>query len=155
MRKALFIVLILAMVSSFGVVAFAATSTVRAPVFSDIAGKAGEWELAALGALGVFTGDTGLGGTVRPADPITRAEFCKVVVTAMGKGSLAAGLTGLVPSFTDAASIQAWAVGYVNAAAMMGIIHGYSDGSFGPNKSVTSAEAITMLVRAVPGTTPK
>ena len=92
-----------------------------------------------------------MGGTVRPADSITRAEFCKVVITAMGKASIATGLAGLTPTFTDGASIPAWAWGFVNAASMMGIINGYSDGSFKASNPVTYREAITMLVRAVAG----
>ena len=92
-----------------------------------------------------------MGGTVRPADSITRAEFCKVVITAMGKASIATGLAGLTPTFTDGASIPAWAWGFVNAASMMGIINGYADGSFKASNLVTYREAITMLVRAVGG----
>ena len=158
MRKTLYTLLILAMVSSFGAVAFGATATVTpsvivAPAFSDIAGADGEFELAALGAMGVFTGDTGLGGAVRPTDPITRAEFCKVVITAMGKASIAAGLIGLTPAFIDGASIPAWAWGFVNAAQMMGIINGYADGSFKAGNPVLYSEAATMVVRAVPGHT--
>jgi len=152
MRKVLLTLLVAAMVLSFGAMGTAATATVvKAPVFTDIAGADGEFELAALGALGIFSGDTGMGGTVRPADSITRAEFCKVVITAMGKASIATGLAGLTPTFTDGASVPAWAWGFVNAASMMGIINGYADGSFKASNLVTYREAITMLVRAVSG----
>jgi len=153
MRKVLHTLLAVAMVLSFGTMAAAATAptVVKAPVFSDIASADGEFELAALGALGIFSGDSGIGGKVRPADSITRAEFCKVVITAMGKASIATGLAGLTPTFTDGASIPAWAWGFVSAASMMGIINGYPDGSFKASNPVTYREAITMLVRAVPG----
>ena len=60
MRKVLLTLLAVAMVLSFGTMAAAATvpTVVKAPVFSDIAGADGEFELAALGALGIFSGDT-------------------------------------------------------------------------------------------------
>jgi len=156
MRKTLYTLLILAMVSSFTAVALGAAtvaSVIVAPAFSDIAGADGEFELAALGAMGVFAGDAGLGGAVRPTDPMNRAEFCKVVITAMGKASIAAGLGGLTPTFTDGAAIPNWAWGFVNAAQMMGIITGYADGSFKAGNPVSYREAATMLVRAVPGHT--
>jgi len=129
----------------------ATVSDIITPVFSDIAGDDAEFELSALAGLGVFSGDSGLGGRVRPEEAITRAEYCKVVVTAMAKGSIATGLAGLIPQFTDGATIPEWAWGYVNAAQMMGVIGGYPDGSFQAANKVTLAEAVTMLVRAVSG----
>ena len=144
-----------AVVLGLGPAATAATTTtpsaIVAPAFSDIAGDKAAFELSALGGLGVFTGDGGVGGAVRPDDSITRAEFCKVLVTAVGKASIAAGLVGLAPNFTDAAVIPPWAWGHVNAAQMMGIIGGYPDGSFRAGNPVTYAEAVAMLVRGVTG----
>jgi len=132
--------------------AFTAGSRVLAPVFSDIQGSAGEFELSALGALGVFSGDSGLGGPVRPRDPITRDEFCKVVVEATGKTGIAASLASLRPLYTDADKIPPWAWGYVNAALMMGVVDAnpYGDGAFRPDSLVTYAEGVTMVVRGVP-----
>jgi hypothetical protein len=136
----------------FGAVAFAVSPPALQPVvFSDIAGHEAEGALSLLGALGIYTGDSGLGGTVKPDDPITRAQFCKVVVTALGRGTTAAGLAGLQPAFTDGATIPTWAWGYINVAVYMGVIKGYADGSFGAGNPVTYAEAVTMLIRSVPG----
>ncbi len=151
-KKVLISALVAAMCLGFASVASAATLGVIQPVaFSDIAGHEAQGELTLLGAMGVFTGESGLGGAVKPDDPLTRAQFCKVVVTAMGRGSTAAGLMGLQPTFTDGASIPTWAWGYVNVAVYMGIINGYPDGSFRPNNPVTYAEAVTMLIKAVSG----
>ena len=150
MKKVLITALVVAMCAGISLTAFAASAQQPA-AFSDIAGHEAEAALTLLGAMGVYTGDSGLGGAVKPDDPITRAQFCKIVVTAMGRATTAAGLAGLQPTFTDGATIPTWAWGYVNVAVYMGIINGYADGSFGPNNPVTYAEAATMLIRAVPG----
>ena len=152
MKKILISALVVAMCLGISATAFAATAPAQQPpAFSDIAGHEAECALTLLGSLGIYTGDSGLGGAAKPDDPITRAQFCKVVVTAVGRASTAAGLAGLQPTFTDGASIPTWAWGYVNVAVYLGIINGYADGSFGPSNPVTYAEAVTMLIRAVPG----
>jgi len=150
-KKVLICALVVAMCLGISATALAADPAQQPAAFSDIAGHEAETALTLLGAMGVYTGDSGLGGAVKPDDPITRAQFCKIVVTAMGRATTAAGLAGLQPTFTDGATIPTWAWGYVNVAVYMGIINGYADGSFGPNNPVTYAEAATMLIRAVPG----
>ncbi len=147
-KRVLVSVLLAVMVVATGATAFAADTQV-APAFSDISGKASEFELTTLAALGVYQGETGVGGTVKPDDNITRAQFAKVVVVASGKGSTAAGLAGLKPAFKD--EIPTWAWGYVNVAVYMGIINGYPDGSFKANNPVTYAESTAMLIRSVSG----
>jgi len=148
-KKLLYTVLIAAMVFGFGTGAFGAAGDIAPPAFSDIAGHEAEGDLTLLGALGVFTGESGLGGVVKPNDSLTRAQFCKVVVTAMGRGSTALGLMGLRPTFSD--EVPAWAWGYVNTAMFMGVINGYADGTFGAGNPVKYDETVTMLVRAVAG----
>jgi len=149
MKKLLVSALVAAMVLGFSSMAFGAAGTIAAPAFSDIAGHKAEGELTLFAALGIFTGSSGIGGAVKPDDPITRAEFSKVIVLATGRGSTAAGLVGLRPTFTD--EIPAWAWGFVNVASYMGVIGGYPDGTFKASNPITYAEAVTMLVRAIPG----
>jgi hypothetical protein len=147
-KKLLYSALVLSMILGLGGASLGLYGDIaKAPAFSDIAGSEAEGALTALGALGIFTGESGLGGAVKPNDPITRAQFCKVVVLAMNRGATAEGLMGLKPTFTDVVPASYW--GYVNTAMFMGVINGYSDGTFGADKSVNYAEAVTMLVRAV------
>lgn len=156
MKKWFVSLLAAVMVVACGGTAFAALTSggdgaIQGAAFTDIAGHEAEAALTLLGAMGIYSGDAGLGGTVSPDDPINRAQLCKVVVTAMGKGGMAGALAGLQPNFVDGASIPAWAWGYVNTAVYMGIIKGYDGGTFRADNPVTYAKAVTMLIRGVPG----
>lgn len=49
--------------------------------------------------------------------------------------------------FTDVSVIAEWAMDSVSFVAEKGWVKGYGDGSFGPRKNLTHAEAITVLIR--------
>ncbi|MNP27471.1 Cellulosome-anchoring protein precursor [compost metagenome] len=53
-----------------------------------------------------------------------------------------------VTTYTDAKQIPIWSVPYIVEAASAGIISGYTDGSFKPNKPLNRAELVTMIARA-------
>ncbi|HCW51558.1 MAG TPA: hypothetical protein DGR79_05765 [Clostridiales bacterium] len=150
MKKAVTAALVLALVLSLGAPAFAA-GEVAGPAFNDIAGHEAEADLTLMAAVGIMTGDEGIGGPVRPDDPITRAEFAKMIVGGLGKGATAAGLAGLVPTFADADEIPTWAWGWVNAAYFMGLMRGDDQGKFRADDPINYAEVLTVLVRAVRG----
>src|SRR5690606_23876192 len=118
----------------FGTVssAFAAVN-VGGSAFADVDAddKAAE-AFNVLAALGVYQGNEGIGGNVRPDSTITREEFSAVVVRFLDKESTAKSLNTYVPSFTDANSISSWAWGYVNVASSLGIVNGYPNGEFRP-----------------------
>jgi hypothetical protein len=78
-------------------------------------------------------------GTFRPNDPITRAEFAKMIVGAEGLDATAAN------AFSDVAGH--WAAGYANSAAANGWFIGYSDGTFGPQNYLTRAETVAAMNR--------
>ncbi len=84
---------------------------------------------------GIITGDTG--GTFRPNDKITRAEFAVMVCRAFGYE--ASGSAG----FTDTAGH--WGEPYINACVKAGAIGGYGDGNFGPDDSVTAEQAAKII----------
>lgn len=150
-RRALVFATIVALLAGASALAFGATPQVAPPAFSDISGHQAEAELTIMAGLGIMSGDRGLGGPVRPDATITRAEFSKMVIGAMGKTTLANGLANMKPTFKDVTSIPQWAWGWVNAAAAAEIITGYDDGTFKAGNNVKYSEAIAMLVRAVPG----
>lgn len=80
--------------------------------------------------------------TFRPNNPITRAEFAKMI-------SILDGLN------IDSASINAfndvvpnhWARAYINSAFINGYLDGYPDSTFRPNAFITRAEAVKVLNR--------
>jgi len=51
--------------------------------------------------------------------------------------------------FTDASVVADWALDSVGFVAEQGWVKGYQDGSFGPRRSLTHAEAITVLLRVL------
>ena len=122
-----------------------AASAGSAP-FSDVTGsQAGA--ITFLSTIGVINGVGG--GLYDPSAPVTREEMAKIVVNLAGKGNVATALQNETPSFTDAASIDTWAWGYVNVAADMGIVNGFPDGSFQPQAPVTDVQVAAMLIRAI------
>ena len=110
-----------------------------------------------LAAFGIIDGMDD--GKYHPELEVTREQFAKVLVEALGLGSAAEAALG----GTQFADVEAgrWSAGYVNVAVGQGILKGYPDGTFKPANKVTYAEAVTMLVRALgyqdsflPGTWP-
>ena len=83
-------------------------------------------------------------GSFRPQRSLNRAEFLKVAL--MSHPSM--GDETLVPMkcFPDVGA-EAWYSPYVCSAKERGIIRGYVDGFFRPDRPVSYAEAITILVR--------
>lgn len=117
-------------------------------VFTDISDSRVSQTAAVLDALGIMQGVGG--GSFAPGKALTRAQFCKLAVTAMG-------VTDVSPyaSYTIFPDVKHshWAAPYINAAVRhpelkeKSIIRGYADGSFGPDEIVSYGEVCTMLLR--------
>ena len=80
-----------------------------------------------------------------PDDPITRAEFVKMVVMVMDYELLE---DVLEPSFWDL-NLDDWFTPYIETAKENGIIDGYGDSSFRPNIEITRGEALKIAVSAI------
>lgn len=89
-------------------------------------------------------------GTFRPDNLVTRAEFSKLIITALGsaESAIAESVQGCDTIFSDVTGSH-WAAGYISAAAANGIINGMGDGTFAPEGNITYAQAMKMLVCAV------
>ncbi len=80
-----------------------------------------------------------------PDTPINRADFAAYLTNALGiyhTGSKAE------PGFTDITSGHPQTRA-INAAVAYGIIAGYPDGTFGPERTITREEAMTMFTKAM------
>ena len=76
----------------------------------------------------------------RATASISRAEAMTILGRIQGKGYVSQALT----DFTDAASVPAWSLSYVESLVGQGIISGYN-GLLRPNDPVTRAEVCKML----------
>lgn len=122
---------------------FAMAFSAAAFAFDDVSAESEYADaIKSLSELGVITGYPD--GSFRANEPLTRAQFAKIVVKMTGNEE--AALTKMTEVFTDVPSTH-WAIGYINEAAELGIITGYPDGSFAPEEEISYAQAITITVR--------
>ncbi len=78
-----------------------------------------------------------------PDRDITRAEFVSIVGRALGLRD-----SGAANRFSDVKESD-WFCGAVSTAYEYGIISGYGDGTFKPEKAITREEAMEMIARAM------
>lgn len=112
--------------------------------FTDV--KPGRWyyeAVAAARAAGYAGGYAD--GTFRPNQTITRQEVAGMLVRLLQLEPAAGSLDRL----KDAGRIQDWARGNVGAVVQNGLMRGMPDGNFMPAKSITRAEAVVSLDRAL------
>ena len=111
-----------------------------ASIFTDMSGHWAQKHAEALVAKGVINGYAD--GSFRGDNPITRAELTKIIVEALevpdGDGK----------AFYDV-NASSWYAGYVSKAAAAGVINGFEDGSFGPDRYVSRQDAVLMIYRAM------
>ncbi|MDI6817006.1 MAG: S-layer homology domain-containing protein [Actinomycetota bacterium] len=78
-----------------------------------------------------------------PDRSMTRAEFVKIIILAIGKGAPSASSS----HFADVAD-GFWAKGYIERAKELGIVAGYPDGTFRPNNSISRQEIAKIVILA-------
>lgn len=111
--------------------------------FPDVSGTLWYYSyIEAVAGKGYLTGYED--GTFRPENNMTRGEFASFLT----KYAKIRGLEGKGEAkiFTDVDS-DSWYYQSVTEAAALGLVSGYSDGSFRPLETVTRGEVVTMLNR--------
>lgn len=91
-------------------------------------------------AAGIVTGYED--GSFRPQQLITRSELAVMIARSAG----AELVEGAEPTFTDVASIPAWAQPAVAYAQQAGYIEGRGEGQFAPAAHATRAEAVKLIL---------
>lgn len=94
-------------------------------------------------AAGYISGDGN--GIFRPNDPVTRQEAAAMISRILDLKQN----ENRAYRYTDSYAISNWAKGVVGAVSEAGIMAGYPDGSFGPNRVLTRAEAVLALDKTV------
>ncbi|MDF1617943.1 S-layer homology domain-containing protein [Petrocella sp. FN5] len=89
-------------------------------------------------------------GTFKPDQPVTRAEFSKMLNQALG-------VTGTVNITMKDLKTTDWYYNEVRKAVAAGYITGYTDNTFKPDNNITRQEAASMIAKVIPnyGTTTK
>jgi hypothetical protein len=115
------------------------TVTKPGTTFTDIRGHENQKAIETLASCGVIGGMGG--GLFAPDASMTRAQFAKIVVSALG----------LTPeyraTFRDTPK-SAWFSPCVDTAAAYGIVKGVGAGKFNPNGTITRQDAAVMVARA-------
>ena len=115
--------------------------------FSDV--PTGQWYspyVAWASSQGIVTG-TG-NGQFSPNSPVTREQMAAMIARYVeASGIHLPDADNPASSFKDAASVSSWARDGLELMRRTGILSGYADGTFGPKKTATRAEAATIFMR--------
>jgi hypothetical protein len=112
--------------------------------FADVTAGAFGWAQEAvelLAGAGVLAGVDGK--CYAPGRAVTRGELAKILAEALNIPAAESG-----PAFKDLKEEQ-WHAGYVAAVAENGLVKGYQDGTFGPDRAVTREELVVILARVL------
>ena len=116
--------------------------TVNGYAYYDINNKDLETKVEELSEFNIINGyDDGL---FKPDNPITRAEFCKIIVNTVFADTSEA----YERCFTDMSDTH-WAKDYIYIAKNLGIVNGVNDTTFSPDSNITYEQAIKMIVAAL------
>ncbi len=95
---------------------------------------------------GIFTGDTGGSyRTLRPNDPVSRAEAVAIMLRAVDASQ---NSNSYPLPFYDVREGD-WYTGYLRKAVSLGAINGYPDGTFRPGQTMTRAEFYKAFLKTV------
>lgn len=100
-------------------------------------------------ATGIVVADDYYKHNFQPEQTIARYEIALMADRALGLVYPATHQENIDLAFTDKSSIQDWMLGYIKEATDLGILKGYPDGSFGPKKTATRAEAVVIVSRVI------
>lgn len=123
--------------------AFLTTTTAYAATYSDIAGHPDEPFIQEYSEQGLVNGYPD--GTFLPNSPITRAE-----VTALVNRLDLPAVNQKTANFSDVPAYE-WYYDIIKNTVKTGLVSGYEDNTFQPQKNITRFEAISIVSRLIEG----
>lgn len=87
-------------------------------------------------------------GSFYGATDVTRAALAKIIITSSSTYRATVSTTQKTSPFKDV-KYTFWGAPYISAVSQAGLMYGYSDGSFRPNKGVLYEEAVTAILRVL------
>lgn len=87
-------------------------------------------------------------GTFRPNEQVNRAEALKILSLAARLDTFAT-VGGIIPTPFPDVMPEDWFKSFIDHASQLGIINGYEDGTFGPGKSISRAEAAKIMYETI------
>ena len=142
LKKALCLVLVLAMVFTLAVPAMAVD---KAADFKDYAKVENKEAVDVLTALDVIHGDN---GNFYPEGSFTRAQAATILSYMLLGSTVADALSTGATQFSDVPATH-WAAKYIQYCANEGIVNGYGNGKFGPDDTLTAHQWALMLLGAL------
>lgn len=118
-----------------------------APAFSDIANSWAQSYIVKLSQAGVVSGYPN--GTFRPDGTVTRVQFAKMLLTAMGEKP--SQDVSVLAGFGDYGTYAAWELPWLAAAVQNHVLSGYPDATLRPDQTVTWLEAAVMMGKMIGG----
>lgn len=109
--------------------------------FGDIATHWAKNEIEGLASRLILTGQST--DTFAPQKSVSRAEFAAMLIRSLGL--VAANTT---KTFSDVSDLS-WYAADARAAAALGLVQGYEDGTFRPNAPITREQMAVMAARAM------
>ena len=136
MKKLFTIFILIVLISSlFAIEAFAVE-------YSDITGSEKSEMLEILSVYNILNGYSD--GTFKPGNCVTRAELAKIATILIGYDEFTIGITS---TFSDMQGH--WAERYVEIIDELGILKGYENNTYEPQKYVTYTEAVVSILKVL------
>ena len=123
-----------------------------ASMFSDVTGPNFSYAITSMASAGLVSGFSD--GTFRPGDAVTRQQFAKMIVKALGLPVSANDVCPFTDVVFQSGDDPLYPSKYVAVCAARGITTGKTGTTFAPSENITRQQLIAMVARAISLSTP-
>lgn len=129
-------------ITDFSPLALVTLKIIDSTSFKDIENHWAKEDIQNLAQLGIVSGFPN--NLFMPQDKVTRVQFVTILAKALGWEGIE-----LNKSFTDKDGIPDWGKNFIGIAVEKGVINGYEDNSFRPNRNITRSEMAAIISKAL------